>query len=195
MFEYEKLLITEENRKQFNKATTMVKFGLFSQSEEPDFSFENLELLTLAKKFKGLYDLYENQITGELIFVNPLVENNAGDSEFEQKLKPYAYDVIRIENVTDDEYSQILVAGAHEKSITIDSFYIVQIVFIILSAITTLVYTGYNIYSGISAGNGVGFAIFNSLFLSNFMLYVLLGIEIGIFTLTSIKYRQYKSEK
>ena len=100
--EYEKLLILERNRKDFEKAKSLIKFGCFEQKNETTIDFSKLELIDTPKKYRGLYQLYRDLETMQLLFVCPLVENNKGDIDERKDLKPYAYDVIYIENMDNE---------------------------------------------------------------------------------------------
>lgn len=156
MKEYEKLLQAEDARKNYQKAVTMVKLGLFNQGEETEFDFSNLELLNLPKKYKGIYDLYENQSTGDLTFVCPLVENNVDDNEYEKTLKPYAFDVIRIENVTDAEYAEIIKASVHERTGFLSFALVFFYITLILATITVLAFYSYVVYAILTGATTIG---------------------------------------
>lgn len=116
MKEFEKLLLEDTKRRENEKALTEIKLGLFEQKEEETFDFGNYTLITYGKKYKGLYDLYQNTETFELAYVCPLVEDNKGDDNERTDLAPYAYDVIYLELLTGEEFDLVKKAASHEKS-------------------------------------------------------------------------------
>ena len=116
MKEFEKLLLEDTKRRENEKALTELKLGLFEQKEEETFDFSNYTLITYGKKYKGLYDLYQNNETFELVYVCPLVENNEGSEEERKDLAPYAYDVLYLELLNAEEYNMVKEASVHENS-------------------------------------------------------------------------------
>lgn len=193
MKEYEKLLQENENRKNMQKALNLVKLGLFNQEEQAEFDFTNKELITYGKKYKGVYDLYEDQTNGDLIFVYPLVENNKSDESFEIDLKPYAFNVITLESMNNEEYLDVLKADSALKGGIIKAAYITHFVFLILALASLLYSFGYGIYSGISGGSDFGTVILD-VFLGSSTLYYLFGtIGIASFVLSTIAYRKYRN--
>lgn len=128
MKEFEKLLFEDTKRKEFEKALTEVKLGLFEQKKENTFDFNAHTLMTYGKKYKGLYDLYQNNETMELVFVCPLIENNRGDENERKDMQPYAYDVLYLEYLDVEAYDLVRKAAVHEKSRFIDFFYHLSIV-------------------------------------------------------------------
>lgn len=129
MKEYEKLLLEDIKRKENQKALTEIKLGLFEQKEESEFDFSNYTNMTYGKKYKGLYDLYQNNETYELVLVCPLIENNKNDYNERKDLKPYAYDVIYLEYLDEEAYTLVKQAAVHEKSKGIDILYYASIAF------------------------------------------------------------------
>lgn len=141
--EYEKLLFEDTKRKETEKALTEVKLGLFEQKEVITLDFSKYTLMTYGKKFKGLYDLYQDNETLELLYVCPLIENNKGDEHERKDLKPYAYDVLFLEFLDEEAYTLVRQAAVHEKSKLIDVFYYSAIVFyfvLLLLNVSTIVY-------------------------------------------------------
>lgn len=128
MKEYEKLLFEDTKRKEFKKALDEVSLGLFEQKQETELDFNKYTLMTYQKKYKGLYDLYQDKETLELIFVCPLVENNKGDESEKVDMPPYAYDVLYLEYLDSEAYELVKKAAIHEKSKLIDIFYILAFV-------------------------------------------------------------------
>ena len=61
----------------------------------------------MKKKYKGLYQLYRNLDTLELLFICPLIENNKGSEDEREDLKPYGYDVIYLDQM-DDETNKVI---------------------------------------------------------------------------------------
>ena len=72
----------------------MVNAGCFNQVEEPVIDFSKYTRIETGRKFRGLYNLYQNNETMELVFICPLVENNKGDVDEKKNMAPYAYDCI-----------------------------------------------------------------------------------------------------
>lgn len=125
MKEYEKLLFEDTKRKVMQKALNEIKLGLFEQKQEEKFDLSQYTKMTYDKKYKGLYDLYQNNETFELVMVCPLIENNKGDYNERTDLTPYAYDVLYLEYLDDEAYALVKQAAVHEKSKCIDVFYII----------------------------------------------------------------------
>ena len=73
MKEYEKLLLIERSRKEYERARNLIKYGCFEQKEVETIDFSCLELVSGAKAYKGAYHLYRNVNTYELLYVLPLV--------------------------------------------------------------------------------------------------------------------------
>lgn len=124
MKEYQKLLYEDVKRQENEKAQLEVKLGLFEQKKVETFDFTGKTLITYGKKYKGLYDLYQDDETLELTYVCPLVEDNKGDEQSEKlNLTPYAYDVLVLELLGAEEYALVKKAAAHEKTGIIDVMY------------------------------------------------------------------------
>lgn len=139
MKEYQKLLYEDVKRQENEKAKLEVKLGLFEQKKVETFDFTGKTLITYGKKYKGLYDLYQNDETLELTYVCPLVEDNKGDDESEKKdLSPYAYDVLELELLGAEEFEMVKKAATHEKSGLIDALYKSAYVLYFLLAIVTI---------------------------------------------------------
>ena len=113
--EYEKLLLAESNRQNYEKALNLVKFGCFEQRTETTVDF-NKYIKIEGRKFKGFYELYQNLETMELVFICPLVEEDKADLENKKEVAPYAYDCI-FTNAMDEETYQ-LVKDAAKKNLT-----------------------------------------------------------------------------
>lgn len=128
MKEYEKLLFEDTKRRETEKALKEVELGLFEQKQEETFDFADYELMTYGKKYKGLYDLYQNKNTLELVFVCPLVEDNKGSEDERKDLTPYAYDVLYLELLDAETYEVVKQAHVHEKTKFIDCFVKIAIV-------------------------------------------------------------------
>ncbi len=134
--EYQKLLLEDMKRKETMKALNEVKLGLFEQKEVVDFDFEQYTHVHYGKKYKGLYELYQNKETFELAFVCPLIENNKGDDNERTDLKPYAYDVLYLEKLDEEAYDLVQKAAIHEKSRIIDFFfYLSYVLYFVLLAV------------------------------------------------------------
>ena len=123
MMEYEKLLFEDTKRKETQKALTEIKLGLFEQKEEEKFDFSTYTKMTYGKKYKGLYDLYQNNETFQLVMVCPLIENNKNDYNERKDLEPYGYDCLYLEYLDQEAYALVLEAAIHERSFWINFFY------------------------------------------------------------------------
>ena len=86
--EYEKLLLAENNRELAEKAIHLVNAGSFNHVEEPVIDFSKYTRIEMKRKFRGLYNLYQNNETMELVFICPLVENNKGDVDEKKNMAP-----------------------------------------------------------------------------------------------------------
>ncbi|MDE7105774.1 MAG: hypothetical protein K2O22_01255, partial [Anaeroplasmataceae bacterium] len=148
MKEYEKLLFEDTKRVLTQKALTEIKLGLFEQKEVETFDFSLYTKMTYEKKYKGLYDLYQNNETFELVMVCPLIENNKNDYNERKDLAPYAYDCLFIEYLDDEGYALVKQAAVHEKSKFIDVFYYAAIVLYFIFLAVTLGFTIYYFTSG-----------------------------------------------
>ena len=144
MKEYEKLLFEEAKRKAMQQALEEINLGLFEQKQEEKFDFSLYTKMTYDKKYKGLYDLYQNNETKGLVLVCPLIENNKGDDYNERKdLSPYAYDILDLEYLDEDTYKLVKQAAVHEKSKLIHVFYYASIILYCLLFLFTLGITIY----------------------------------------------------
>lgn len=185
MKEFEKLLFEDTKRKENEKALTEVNLGLFEQKQEPEFDFSLYIKMTYQKKYKGLYDLYQDRETMALVFVCPLVENNKGDVDERKDLTPYAYDVIYLENLTAEEYELVKKAAVHEKSRMIDTLYVSSIVlyFVLLIIVIASI-----LYLGISTKD------FNSVIYICGPLISMQALLTVILPMLMMKYRKFKAE-
>ena len=138
MKEFEKLLLEENKRKETEKALREIQLGLFEQKKEEAFPLQDYTLMTYEnKKYKGLYDLYCHNENKTFCYVCPLTEN---DKEDETKdIPPYAYDVIYLESLTDEQYEQVKAAAVHENSKWIDIFFKTSVVLYIVMLLVTII--------------------------------------------------------
>lgn len=143
--EYEKLLIAEAAREDYEKAINLVKFGCFEQKEEATLDFSNLELIKTEKKYKGLYSLYRNLDNMQLMLVCPLVENNKGDKDERTDLAPYAYDVIYLEVMDNETYQMVCKAAKNNlrtlTGVIYKSAHILYIAFLVYAVIAMIAST------------------------------------------------------
>ncbi|MCM1131591.1 MAG: hypothetical protein NC310_08655 [Roseburia sp.] len=184
MKEYEKLLFEDTKRKETLKAITEIKLGLFEQKEEENFDFSLYTKITYDKKYKGLYDLYQNNETLELVMVCPLLENNKNDYNERKDLTPYAYDCIYLEYLDEEAYALVKQAAVHEKSRFIDVLYYAAIVL-------------YFIYLAVTLGMTIYYLIEQSL--ENVLilcgaLWGPLGLFTAILPMLLIQYRKFKAQ-
>ena len=185
MKEFEKLLFEDTKRKENVKALDEIKLGLFEQKEEKEFDYSLYTKMTYRKKYKGLYDLYQNNETMELVYVCPLIENNKGDSNERKDLAPYAYDCIYLEYLDAEAYALVRKAAIHEKSRLIDIFYygsIIAYIFLLVLNIVNLV---------LCLSSGTGFSEFillaGSVIGAQFIMTILLPILF-------MNYRKFKAQ-
>lgn len=194
MKEFEKLLLEAEHRKIKERALTMVELGLFIEKKEvsiEEIDFSILEEINSKKLYKGVFRLYENQSTGDLFYINPLVEDNKGDDRAEKTLEPYAYQVLELENVTDEEYKQVLQASQTERSGFLGIVYRAQIVMLIVTVIAAVLFM-INQLTTLTTQYSFGLAFYYTL--TDYMLspYCLIGIQLCAFLISSITYRKFK---
>lgn len=189
--EYEKLLLTERNRNDLEKAKNLVKFGCFEQKQETEFDFTGLELIFCAKKYKGLYQLYRDTETMQTMFVCPLVEDNKGDKDERKDLKPYGYDVIYLETMDEETYQMVKKAAKNNIGNAVSAAYKASFILYFIHVAFTLAYFLYNIIANSSSGFSA--AIFSAFF---YTATYFLGIIITtpILVLIMIKYKKYREE-
>ena len=186
--EYEKLLLEERNRKDFERAKNLVKAGCFEQKAEKKLDFSKLEKAETKKQYKGLYDLYRDIETMQLLFVCPLVEK----SEEKKDQTPYGYDVIYIEQMDNETYDMVMRAARNNMTNSITVLYKSSFVcFFVFLAITLFVF----IYNLIAMAESSTFL--NALASAFFYSATYLGVDcilLGLLTLVSIKYKKYKNQ-
>lgn len=192
--EYQKLLLAENNRQAYEKALNLVKFGCFEQKEETEVDFRKYIKIE-GKKYKGLYDLYQDLDTMELVFICPLVEADKADLENKKEMAPYAYDCI-ITDAVDEETYQMLINAAHKNlNGSVKAFYIgahiayfALLFFTLLSFIFSLIYVT---SPTVNPNNDGVYAITVIFFYSG----ALIGssvIATVLMVLAHIKYQKYK---
>ena len=189
--EYEKLLIAEANREDYEKAVNLVKFGCFEQKQLQEVDFSVLEKIPAEKKFKGLYSLYRNLETMEMVFVCPLVENNKGDVEENKDMKPYAYDCLIVEAVDNETYQMVCKAAKNNISNFTTVLYKGSfIAYAVLLAITCYTFI-FNLISYYAQGLTTALAL--ALFYSATFVAAAV-ISVPLLVLISIKYKKYKEQ-
>lgn len=194
--EYAKLLLLERDRQDYTKAVKLVEAGCFKQiKKNPDeVDFSKLEKIEIAKKYKGLYDLYRKEASSDLMFVLPLKEDNKGDEDEVKGMKPYAYDVIEIESMDEETYQAVIKAAAHNLSDAPRLFYKAGfITFFVLLGITVLFFIINMIYYSNQSVTG-----FNLITVSLSSISALLGFDacmVPLLCVASIQYKKYESEK
>lgn len=189
--EYEKLLGFERARLDYEKATSLIKFGCFKQEEKPNVDFSKLEKVDYEKKYKKVYNLYRDLETMELVFVLPLVENNKGDVDERKDLKPYAYDVITTETMDNETYE--MVCKAAKNNLKNPLFYLYNAGFVLyIVGVAFFLYTFiFNFVSYLSSGQD----FFTSLALALFYAgtyFVGVVISSFVLVLAKIKLDKYK---
>lgn len=188
--EFEKLLLEERDRRDLDKALTLIKAGCFYEVEnEPALDFNNLEPVPMKRKLKGLYDLYRNKETHDLLYVSPLVEDISEDGK--KNVKPYGYKVLYIESMDAETYQMVVKAAKNNiKNGVARAYKFAFILYFAIIAITlaNMVYIFINtLESGILAA--LASIIFNNAT-------YLVGILIATILLVPmmIKYKKYKAE-
>ena len=189
--EYEKLLLAESNRQLAEKAVNLVKFGCFSQKEEPTVDFSKFTRIDMAKKFKGLYDLYQNDETNELVFICPLIENNKGDLEEKKNMAPYAYDCIVTDAMDEETYQMVCKAAKNNISRFIPALrilsYVIYLLFAVSGAVVWFSFFITNVDSNFAQTLGV-----SCLYASGFIAGDIIALP--LLFLMEIKYRGYKEQ-
>lgn len=192
--EYEKLLLAENNRQAYEKALNLVKCGCFEQKTIDTIDFRNYTKIE-GRKYKGLYDLYQNLETMELVFICPLVEADKADLDNTKEMAPYAYDCIITEYVDEETYQMIINAANKNLNGPVKAFYIgAHVAYFALLALTLISLIFSLIYctsATVNPNGDVVYAITVILFYSG----ALLGasaIATAIMVLVHIKYNKYK---
>lgn len=189
--EYEKLLLAERDRKDNEKALSLIKFGCFEQKEEAVLDFNSLELVSTSKKFKGLYSLYRNLETMQLLFVCPLVENNKGDADERKDMKPYAYDVIYLEAMDNETFEMVAKAAKNNLRTKVSFVYKASIVMYFIYIALVVVNSIYIFFQTISSGV---LAALTSVLYNEDVYFTGLIISTILLVLAMIKYKKYKAE-
>ncbi len=189
--EYEKLLLVENNRQLAEKAVNLVKSGCFTQKEEPTIDFSKYTRIDMAKKYKGLYNLYQNMETMELVFICPLVENNKGDVEEKKNMAPYAYDCIITEAMDEETYQMVLHAAKNNISHFIPALRILSYVIYLLFAVAGAVVWFTLFITGVDT-NFVQTLGISCLYTSGFIAGDVIALP--LLFLMEIKYRRYKEQ-
>lgn len=189
--EYEKLLIAERDRKDYEKAVNLISYGCFEQKEETTIDFNVLELASTPKKYKGLYSLYRNLETMQLVFICPLVENNKGDVDERKDMKPYGYDVIYLETMDNETYEMVVKAAKNNLKSAVSFIYKTAVVMYFVYLAFTVVTAGWIFFDALS--NGALKALFSVLYnLDGYFTGLL--VSTILLVLATIKYKKYKAE-
>ena len=189
--EYEKLLMVERDRKDSEKARSLIKFGCFEQKEVETLDFSKLEIVNGAKLFKGFYKLYRNVETLELLYVLPLVEDNEGDVDERVDLKPYAYDVIYLEQMDAETFKIVSQAAKRNLPTLVSRLYVTSWVLYIVNAVIALSMILYTIFTSSST-------LLNTLMSALYTVQSNINAAIvatPLLAILSIKYKSYKEEK
>ena len=193
--EYEKLLIAEQGRQDYEKAVNLVNFGCFEQKQETKVDFSRLEKIEIPKKYKGLYDLYRNLDNMHFLFIVALVVNNKGDSNENRAMKPYGYDVLYIETMDEETYQMVLKAGRNNipsiLSKLIVTSYVIDITLWVLSLIVII---GSFILGADNYGL-TGINLFTFALTSSAAIITPAAIMLPLIILMKMKYNDYKESK
>ena len=196
VMEYEKLLIAERDRKDYQKAINLIKFGCFEQVEETSVDFERLTKVN-AKKFKNNYELYRDNETFDLFYIAELVEDNKGDVDERKDLKPYAYDVIKIESMDEETYQHVYKAAKHNLSSLPDFFIkVANIMYWVMIAVTVIIFA-YVLIEGLKDQEITIELIVSQLLNCIYTIMTLIGsiaVATPLMVLANIKYNSYKAE-
>lgn len=188
--EYEKLLVAERNRKDYEKAVALVKAGCLKQTEVVGkYDFSKLEKVETKKKYKGIYTLYRNVETMQLFFICPLVENNKGDDSAKQDVKPYGYDVVELELMDDNTFSEVIKSANHNLHTFVGAFYVIAWTVYILWGILAIANFIFLLINYVDSGYQVPFlqALFG---ISSYFLGYLLATPFMV--MMKLKYDKYK---
>ena len=191
--EYEKLLLAERDRNDYEKALNLIKFGCFEQKEETTMDYSKFEKINNGTKYKGLYSLYRNLETMQLLFIAELVENNKGDEDERKDMKPYAYDVIYLEQMDDETYKAVCHAGKNNVSNGLSTLVICADIFAILTWVLTLVTIIVAIIAYTDAGYK-GAQLLINLLVQPATLFGFSVVLIPLIVLMHIKYKKYKEQ-
>lgn len=189
--EYEKLLLAERNRRDHEKAIRLIKYGCFEQKTETTIDYSLLELIP-TKKYKGVYTLYRNIETMQLIFVCPLIEDNKGDTTERKDLKPYAYDMIYIELMDNETYLMVSKAARNNLKNALTIGYKTSIILYFVSIVLFLFCYFYYVAETVASQN-----FFTALIASlGYWQVFFIGIVIAtpLLVLLILKYKKYKEE-
>ena len=190
--EYEKLLLAERDREDYDKALTLIKFGCFSQKEETTVDYTKLEKVS-SKKYKGLYTLYRDLEKMQLLFIAELVENNKGDEDERKDLKPYAYDVIYLEAMDEETYKDVVHAGRNNVSTYISKLVIVaDIAEILITVLAVIALIGSAIV-GSSSYSGFSLVVYMLINSATFLVGAALGA--ALLVLMHIRFNKYKAQQ
>lgn len=190
--EYEKLLLAERDREDYDKALTLIKFGCFSQKEETTVDYTKLEKVS-SKKYKGLYTLYRDLEKMQLLFIAELVENNKGDEDERKDLKPYAYDVIYLEAMDEETYKAVVHAGRNNVSTYISKLVIVaDIAEILITVLAVIALIGSAIV-GSSSYSGFSLVVYMLINSATFLVGAALGA--ALLVLMHIRFNKYKAQQ
>ena len=190
--EYEKLLLAERDREDYEKALTLIKFGCFSQKEETTVDYTRLEKIS-SKKYKGLYTLYRDLDKMQLLFIAELVENNKGDEDERKDLKPYAYDVIYLEAMDDETYKAVIHAGRNNVSTFISKLVIIaDIAEILITVLAVIALIGSAIV-GSSSYEGFSLVVYMLINSATFIVGASLGA--ALLVLMHIRFNKYKDQQ
>ena len=171
--EYEKILQREKNRELNMKAQNLVKLGCFDQKEETNVDFSRLDKITYDKLYRKIYDLYIDK-EGNMFYIFGKIE---GDNS-----KPYAYDVIAIENVSDEDYKAVYRAHKYEGAGMVFGMYVASFIIWILSIVIALSIALYYVIQGAGVIN----TLINCI---SFLFFI--AILTCCLAITSITYRKY----
>ena len=191
--EYEKLLLAERDREDFEKAVTLIKFGCFSQKEETAMDFSKLEKIESTKKYKGLYTLYRDLSNMQLLFIAELVEDNKGDEDERKDLKPYAYDVIYIEAMDEETYKAVVHAGRNNVSTYISKLVVVaDIAEILITVLAVIALIGSAI---VGSGSYTGFSLVVYMLINSATFLVGAALGAALLVLMHIRFNKYKAQQ
>lgn len=190
--EYVKLLLAEHNRVLNERAFKLVKFGCFEQKEVKEINFENYTKIP-GKKLKGIYDLYQNNETLELVFICPLVENNIGDEKEQKNLTPYAYDCIITEHMDEETFMMVSKAAKNNITTAADVLYVIAIVAYLVVAVLGLFCWGYYFFTNVDKYDLAIVIYYASIQSAPFMVSDVLGLFLLV--LARIKMIDYKDKQ
>ena len=128
----------------------------------------------------------------QLEFVAELIENNKGADDERKDLKPYAYDVIYLEQMDEETYQAVCHAGKNNVSSWLSKLVVcADVLTIVLWAFTLFMFVASAI---VASGSYSGINIILYAFANTSTYIAAASIMIPLLVLMHIKYKKYKDQ-